>query len=63
MRNDRGQVQQAATSKVRQAAAAASAPATQPEAPRGAFGQKTDAAASAAAPQNRAERRAAGKKK
>jgi preprotein translocase subunit SecA len=33
------------------------------EAPRGAFGQRTDAAAPAAAPQNRAERRAADKKK
>jgi preprotein translocase subunit SecA len=33
------------------------------EAPRGAFGQKTDVAASAAAPQNRAQRRAADKKK
>ena len=70
VRNDRGQVQQAATSKL-QRAAAAQAPAAadaQPaaEAPRGAFGQRTDAAASGAgapAPQNRAQRRAAGKKK
>lgn len=66
VRNDRGQVQQAATSKVRQAAAAAAAPAapaSSSEAPRGAFGQRTDAGASTPAPQNRAERRAAGKKK
>lgn len=64
VRNDRGQVQQAAKSRVRQAAtAAASAPAPVAEAPRGAFGQKTDVAASAAAPQNRAQRRAADKKK
>ena len=64
VRNDRGRVQQAANSRVRQvptAAAPASAPVA--EAPRGAFGQKTDVAASAAAPQNRAQRRAADKKK
>jgi len=66
VRNERGQVQQAATSRLRQAAttvapsAAPVAPAA--EAPRGAFGQRTDAAA-AAAPQNRAQRRAADKKK
>jgi preprotein translocase subunit SecA len=62
VRNDRGQVQQAATSKLRQATAspAAAAPA---EAPRGAFGQRTDAAAPAAAPQNRAQRRASDKRK
>ena len=60
VRNDRGQVQQAATAKARQAAAPAEqAPAA--EAPRGAFGQRTDAPASA--PQNRADRRAADKKK
>jgi preprotein translocase subunit SecA len=68
VRNERGQVQQAATSKLRQAAAAASAaPAAEApaEAARGAFGQKTDAAAppSQAAPLNRAQRRAAEKKK
>jgi preprotein translocase subunit SecA len=46
---------------VRQAAQAAQPPAA--DAPRGAFGQKTDGAdAPAAAPQNRAQRRAAGKK-
>jgi preprotein translocase subunit SecA len=64
VRNDRGQVQQAATSRLRQAAAPtppAAAPAA--EAPRGAFGQRTDAAPQAAAPQNRAQRRAADKKK
>jgi hypothetical protein len=61
VRNDRGQVQQAATSKLRQQRARrAAAPAA--EAPRGAFGQRTDAAASAPAANNRAERRAAGKK-
>ena len=64
VRNDRGQVQQAATSRLRQAAAS-TAPAAAPvaEAPRGAFGQRTEAAAPAAAPQNRAQRRAADKKK
>ena len=64
VRNERGQVQQAATSKLRQAAAAQAAPAE--EAPRGAFGQRTDAPASdasGAAPLNRAQRRAADKKK
>ena len=67
VRNERGQVQQAATDRLRQAAADAAgggeaAPAAATGA-RGAFGQKTDAAASVTAPQNRAERRAAGKKK
>jgi preprotein translocase subunit SecA len=71
VRNDRGQVQQAATSRMRAAAAAAAAtPAGQPqqtapaaEAPRGAFGQRTDAPADAApaVPLNRAQRRAAEK--
>jgi preprotein translocase subunit SecA len=64
VRNERGQVQQAATSKLRQAAAAQAAPAE--EAPRGAFGQRTDAPApeaSGSAPLNRAQRRAADKKK
>ncbi|WP_336633277.1 MULTISPECIES: preprotein translocase subunit SecA [unclassified Microbacterium] len=62
VRNERGQVQQAATSKLRQAAAPAE-PAQAPaaEAPRGAFGQRTDG--SAPAPQNRQQRRAADKKK
>ncbi|MFS0733629.1 preprotein translocase subunit SecA [Microbacterium sp. 1P10UB] len=67
VRNDRGQVQQAATNRVRNAAAAASAasapaaPAAVAEAPRGAFGQRTDGGAPAGA--NRADRRAADKKK
>lgn len=62
VRNERGQVQQAATSKLRQAAAPAE-PAQAPaaEAPRGAFGQRTHG--SAPAPQNRQQRRAADKKK
>ncbi|WP_194409071.1 preprotein translocase subunit SecA [Microbacterium cremeum] len=73
VRNDRGQVQQAATTRLRQAAAAAAAaspaqaPAQAPaaEAQRGAFGQRTDAAAQPPqqAPQNRAQRRAAEKRK
>jgi preprotein translocase subunit SecA len=75
VRNDRGQVQQSATNRLRQAAAAAAAsaggqnaPAAQTqtatrEAPRGAFGQRTDAAPQAPAPQNRAQRRASDKKK
>ncbi|TQJ32686.1 preprotein translocase subunit SecA [Microbacterium sp. SLBN-146] len=72
VRNDRGQVQQAATNRLRQAAAAAAAsqsadgtPTPAPEAApqRGAFGQRTDGAAGGASPQNRAERRAADKKK
>jgi len=62
VRNDRGQVQQAATDRLRQAAAARQADAQpEAEAPRGAFGQKTDAAAPAAG--NREQRRAQGKKK
>nr|WP_208382522.1 preprotein translocase subunit SecA [Microbacterium ulmi] len=70
VRNDRGQVQRAATDKLRQAAAAAAAAAPsagqpQQEAARGAFGQRTEAPAQAgqAAPQNRAQRRAADKRK
>ncbi|QNA92306.1 MULTISPECIES: preprotein translocase subunit SecA [unclassified Microbacterium] len=62
VRNDRGQVQQAATDRVRQAAARTPAP--QPdaeEAPRGAFGQRTEAEPPAAG--NREQRRAQGKKK
>ncbi|MFB7893195.1 preprotein translocase subunit SecA [Microbacterium sp. NPDC056044] len=69
VRNDRGQVQQAATTRLRQAAAAAAA-GQQPQAPaaepqRGAFGQRTDGEAPAAqpAPQNRAQRRAAEQRK
>lgn len=69
VRNDRGQVQQAATNRLRQAAAAAAsaqpaaAPAAEPQ--RGAFGQRTDAPADAPqqAPLNRAQRRAADQKK
>lgn len=73
VRNDRGQVQQAATNRLRQAAAAAAsaqpaqpataAPAAEPQ--RGAFGQRTDAPADAPqqAPLNRAQRRAAEQKK
>jgi len=66
VRNDRGQVQQAATNRLRQAAAAASAApaATPPQTgARGAFGQRTDAPEQAPAASNRAERRAADKKK
>ena len=73
VRNERGQVQQAATDRIRQATAAASAqPQASQQAPRaaqpaqrGAFGQKTDAegAPAAQAPLNRAQRRAADKKK
>ncbi|KAA9111198.1 preprotein translocase subunit SecA [Microbacterium rhizomatis] len=65
VRNDRGQVQQGSTNRVRQAAAAAAAASKAPEpAPtRGAFGQRTDTPAAAPAPQNRSERRAADKRK
>jgi preprotein translocase subunit SecA len=73
VRNDRGQVQQAATNRLRQAAAAAAAASEQapqqaPAEPvaRGAFGQPTSAPSgqnNGPAPQNRAERRAAGKRK
>jgi len=68
VRNERGQVQQAAT-RLRQAAAAAAAAPAQPpaqpaaEAPRGAFGQRTDAPAAEQAPLNRAQRRAAEQRK
>ena len=65
VRNDRGQVQQAATDRLRQAAARAQAPqqeAPAQEAPRGAFGQRTDAAPAQPAG-NREERRAQAKKK
>ncbi|MGP3535416.1 preprotein translocase subunit SecA [Microbacterium sp. RD1] len=69
VRNDRGQVQQAATNRLRQAAAAAAAtpaaptPAPEPEAPRGAFGQRVGDGAAQAPALNRAQRRAADKKK
>ncbi|UWF78217.1 preprotein translocase subunit SecA [Microbacterium neungamense] len=59
VRNERGQVQQAATARLRQAGAA-QAPAA--EGPRGAFGQRTDAAG-AEPTGNRQQRRAQGKKK
>ncbi|KJQ55864.1 preprotein translocase subunit SecA [Microbacterium sp. SA39] len=63
VRNDRGQVQQAATDRLRQAAAArAQTPQEEPEeAPRGAFGQRTDAPAPVGG--NREQRRAQEKKK
>ena len=64
VRDDRGQVQQAATEKLRQAAAARQAPAEPAEAedaPRGAFGQRTEAPAAPAG--NREQRRAQSKKK
>ncbi|MFT4157068.1 MAG: preprotein translocase subunit SecA [Microbacterium sp.] len=62
VRNERGQVQQAATDRIRQAAAARqAAERVEAEAPRGAFGQKTDAAPPVAG--NRQQRRAQGKKK
>ncbi|MDQ0613275.1 preprotein translocase subunit SecA [Microbacterium sp. W4I4] len=59
VRNERGQVQQAATARLRKAAEGAE----QPEAPaaRGAFGQKTDAEESTAG--NREQRRAQNRKK
>ncbi|WP_424935338.1 MULTISPECIES: preprotein translocase subunit SecA [Bacteria] len=64
VRNDRGQVQQAATDRMRQAAARAAQPEGegQDDAPvaRGAFGQRVDGEAPAA---NRAERRANARKK
>ncbi|MBW9110109.1 preprotein translocase subunit SecA [Microbacterium trichothecenolyticum] len=70
VRNDRGQVQQAATTRLRQAAAAAAAAPAAQQAPaaeqqRGAFGQRTDAEAppAAPAPLNRAQRRAAEQRK
>ncbi|QLD12592.1 preprotein translocase subunit SecA [Microbacterium oleivorans] len=61
VRNDRGQVQKAATAKARQQSAEQDAPA---DAPRGAFGQRTTGDDSDAADAgNRAQRRAAGKKR
>nr|WP_243843549.1 preprotein translocase subunit SecA [Microbacterium endophyticum] len=65
VRNDRGQVQKAATNRARQQAAASVSPVAPsgPEAARGAFGQATDAPAAAPAAQNRAQRRASDKKK
>jgi preprotein translocase subunit SecA len=63
VRNDRGQVQQAATDRLRQAAARAQTESEEPAEPaaRGAFGQRVEGGQ--AAPANRAERRAQGKKK
>lgn len=75
VRNQRGQIQQAATDRARRAAAASTgepgvppaaggvATAAKPAAQRGAFGQRAEADAEAPAPVNRAERRAQGKKK
>jgi preprotein translocase subunit SecA len=62
VRNQRGQIQQAATDRARRAAASAEAPPTEPEAPaqRGAFGQRAE---SDVAPVNRADRRAQPRKK
>ncbi|KQX06444.1 MULTISPECIES: preprotein translocase subunit SecA [unclassified Leifsonia] len=62
VRNQRGQIQQAATERARrQVAASQPAPAADEPAGRGAFGQKS--AAPDAAPGNRAERRAQDKRK
>ncbi|WP_022884376.1 preprotein translocase subunit SecA [Glaciibacter superstes] len=70
VRNQRGQIQQAATDRARRAAAASGKNEEAPAAPaagaqRGAFGQRTDdgAGSGTAAPANRAERRSQGKKK
>jgi preprotein translocase subunit SecA len=68
VRNDRGQIEQAATARAQRAERQAESAASQQEAPeqqgppqRGAFGQRVDG--NAEAPANRAERRAQGKKK
>jgi preprotein translocase subunit SecA len=58
VRNQRGQVQQAATQRARRAVAETQAPAVEPA--RGAFGQRTDGGE--VQPQNRAERRAQDRK-
>ncbi|QEO08579.1 preprotein translocase subunit SecA [Protaetiibacter larvae] len=59
VRNQRGQVERAATARAQQAAAR-QAPAAAPQAPaaRGAFGQRVDGAPEQQAPLNRAQRRA-----
>ncbi|MCU1580551.1 MAG: secA [Rhodoglobus sp.] len=60
VRNQRGQLEQAATARAQQQAAQSGQqpqPAQQGNAPRGAFGQRTDGSGQPA-PQNRAERRA-----
>ena len=66
VRNQRGQLEAAATARAQQAQAAqqrpAGAPAAQQPASRGAFGQRNEPAAEAPAPANRAERRAQDKK-
>jgi preprotein translocase subunit SecA len=58
VRNERGQVQKAATGRARQATAPQAPTRAAEPAARGAFGQKTDAPAPVSAPQNRADRRA-----
>jgi preprotein translocase subunit SecA len=61
VRNQRGQLEQAATARAQQQAAQSGQqpqPAQQGTAPRGAFGQRTDGGNGQPAPQNRAERRA-----
>ncbi|WP_396642974.1 preprotein translocase subunit SecA [Microbacterium sp.] len=70
VRNERGQVQQAATAKLQRETAQRVAQGARPEpeaapAARGAFGQRTDAPAAGSAPAavNRADRRAASKRK
>jgi preprotein translocase subunit SecA len=60
VRNQRGQVQQAATQRARRAVAQAQAPQAEPS--RGAFGQRTDGGGGELQPQNRAERRAQDRK-
>ncbi len=65
VRNQRGQLEQAATARAQQAQAAQQRPAAAPAAQqgsRGAFGQRNEPAAGAPAPANRAERRAQEKK-
>ena len=62
VRNERGQGQQAATSKARAAQAPAQAPAPAPDAPRGAFGQRGEGG-EPAAPLTREQRRAAQRKR
>jgi len=66
VRNQRGQIQQAATDRARRAAVTAAPTEAAPAAPtgppqRGAFGQRAEA--DKPAPNNRAERRTQGKKK
>ncbi len=66
VRNDKGQVQQAATDRVRRAAAAAAAteaPEAEQPTERGAFGQKVQPGQGQPGASNHAERRAQGKKR